>query len=275
MVKVSFIWHDCFVVETDSVNMVFDYWRDCDGNPEEFPGFLENLSKSKPLLVFISHGHKDHFNPSVFAWANRFENIRYIVSKDVMRRIRHIISPTSVYSGPKADSSQVTALRPGESFKSEYIGVHAFPSTDIGNSYLVEADGLRIFHAGDLNAWIWPEESTEAELKKAMGDFRACLREIKDYLISDVNSQGHSVGRIDFCFFPVDSRIGGDYFTGARLFVHEFNVKRFFPMHFDLGDQAEREKRRWDAINFLKFANKERGEYIPLVLNGSYYLSGD
>lgn len=31
--------------------------------------------------------------------------------------------------------------------------VKAFDSTDEGLSYLVEMDGIRIFHAGDLNNW--------------------------------------------------------------------------------------------------------------------------
>lgn len=267
MTKVTFIWHDCFTVETPSANFIFDYWLDSNGanNPE--PGFLDSLSPDKPLYVLVSHSHKDHFNTAIFGWASRFNNIHYIISKDVGKRIRHILSPTSVYSGPKVEAGKVTVLRPGERFEAEGVRIAAFPSTDVGNSYIAEVDGQRIFHAGDLNAWIWLDESTPAEIKKAMGDYNACLRDIESYLILQQRQT------IDFCFFPVDSRIGRDYPTGARIFVRKFDVGRFFAMHFDLGDEDERLKRCREALNFNIYANTERGEYIPLAVNGSYYIS--
>lgn len=54
------------MVETDTCNIIFDYWLDCDGVVAEFPAFLDGLDSNKPLYVLISHGHKDHFNPTVF-----------------------------------------------------------------------------------------------------------------------------------------------------------------------------------------------------------------
>ena len=273
MVRITFIWHDCFVVETDRANFIFDYWLDQNGNPSEFPAFLNSLDRSKPLMVLVSHGHKDHFNTAIFGWARDFDNIHYVVSKDVGRRIRHIISETSVYSGPKVDSSQVSVLKNGESLDWHDIKVRAFPSTDIGNSYLVETDDKKIFHAGDLNAWIWLDESTDAEVRKAMGDYKACLRDIEEYLGQGNSDTPQGDGRIDFCFFPVDSRIGTDYFTGAEIFVNKFDVGHFFPMHFDLGEAEERARRRKDALDFNNYANFKRGEYIPLAVNGSYWIS--
>jgi len=273
MESVTYIWHDCFVVSTVSAVLVFDYWLDADGNANVMPGFLETIGRDKPLYVFVSHGHKDHFNPDIFAWAGGGRDIHYIVSRDVMKRIRHVVSGTSVYSGPKVSPSQVTRLLPGEEFVDDRIRAAAFPSTDIGNSYMVECAGLRIFHAGDLNAWIWKDESTGQELRKALGDYRACLRDISEWLKSNPCASGEDVMRIDYCFFPVDSRIGTDYFTGASIFVREFDVRRFFPMHFALGDAGERRLRRSDAIDFSLYANTDRGEYIPLALPGSTYVN--
>lgn len=270
MSKITFIWHDCFVVETNAANFVFDYWLDADGKAADFPSFLQSLSPAKPLYVFVSHGHKDHFNPAIFGWAGRFREIHYFVSKDVAKRIRHITSETSVYTGPKVAPSSVTEMRPGNVYADGIVTALAFPSTDIGNSYMVEVGSLRFFHAGDLNAWIWLDESTPEEVNKAKGDYLACLREISSYLLEKGGD-----AKIDYCFFPVDSRIGRDYFTGAKIFVEKFNVCRFFPMHFDLGDDEERNRRRKDAIEFNFYANPQRGEYIPLVLNGSGYLSAD
>lgn len=276
MVKIEYIWHDCFFVETPAAGIVFDFWLDRDGENRDFPDFLADFDPGKALYVFISHGHKDHYNPAVFSWASRFPNIRYMVSRDVMRRIRHIMSESSVYSGPKVDPSCVTALGPGDRFGDGNLTVAAFPSTDIGNSYIIELSGKRFFHAGDLNAWIWKEESTQSEVKKAIGDYNACLRDIRAYLDRATEGEGSVSGCltdiIDYCFFPVDSRIGSEYFTGAYIFVRKFDVRRFFPMHFALGTPDERERYRTDALRFGLYANPGRGEYIPLALSGAVYM---
>lgn len=273
MTRISFIWHDCFVVEMPAANIVFDYWLDSTGSDNAFPKFLENLDHEKPLFVLVSHGHKDHFNKAVFEWSSDFPKIHYIVSGDVGKRIRHILSPTSVYNGTKISPDSVTVLRRGESLSLHDVRIHAFPSTDIGNSYMVEACGHRIFHAGDLNAWLWLDDSTDTEIKKALGDYKACLREIRNYIDSAGALEACGSRKIDFCFFPVDSRIGREYFTGARMFVREFDVCHFFPMHFDLGDESERSLRRNDALKFNEYANFERGDYIPLVVNGTSYVT--
>lgn len=263
MTSVTYIFHDCFVVETLSAILVFDYWLDCGGVKRDMPEVLSVADCKKPLYVFVSHGHKDHYNPSIFGWAEKFENVRYIVSRDVWKRMRHVVSETSVYSGPKLSADVVSAMRPGDMAEFSSVKVSAFPSTDIGCSYVVEVDGEVVFHAGDLNAWVWKDESTDAEIRKALGDYRACLRDIESYL------KGR---QIDYCFFPVDSRIGRDYFCGAAEFVRRFDVLRFFPMHFALGDLEERNMRRIDALKFELYANKERGKYIALADEDATYV---
>lgn len=277
MVRITYIWHDCFVVETESAAFVFDYWLDSGGRRAVMPGEIAALDPDKPLFVLVSHGHKDHFNPSVFSWAARFSDIRYVVSNDVMKRIRHVVSSSSVYSGPKVSPDSVSCLRPGESLTCGDVVIAAFPSTDIGNSYMVETDGRRLFHAGDLNAWIWKDESDESEVRKALGDYRACLRDIRAWL-AGASSGTEAADRsdaIDYCFFPVDSRIGSEYYTGARMFVREFDVRKFFPMHFALGEGEELERRRADALRFGLYADCSRGEYIPLAIPGSLFIDAE
>ena len=270
MVEIKYVWHDCFIVVTDTCSMVFDYWceaprEDSADGPDcraDMPGAIAVLDRSRPLYVFVSHSHKDHYNPAIFAWAQTFDKIRYIVSNDVYRRMRHVISATSVYNGPKVEASKVTAMRAGDVFDDGCVRVRAFPSTDIGNSYAVSAAGRDFFHAGDLNAWIWKDESAEEEIRKAVGDFEACLHSMHD----------SGIRRFDYAFFPVDSRIGTDYFTGASMFVREFDVARFFPMHFALGDAHERSVRLRDALRFSLYLNPERGEYIPLAYPGFTFV---
>ena len=66
MVRITYVWHDCFVVETESAVLVFDYWLDVGGRPSTVPGVLRSAGTDKPIYVLVSHGHKDHYNPSVF-----------------------------------------------------------------------------------------------------------------------------------------------------------------------------------------------------------------
>lgn len=269
---VTYIWHDCFVVGTPGVTMVFDYWLDADGERRREPGFLKRIPQDRPLIVFVSHSHKDHFNSDIFAWASLHQDVRYVVSSDVMRRIRHVVSPTSVYAGPKVDAARVVRLAHGESTCIDGVRVSAYRTTDTGNAYMINIGDVRIFHAGDLNEWAWRDESEPDEVRKAVGDFRACLRDIRESLRSESDAGGAGETSIDLCFFPVDSRIGSGYAEGARKFVREFDVARFFPMHFALGDSAERAVRLADALRFFNYANMRRGEYIPLALPGSQWI---
>ena len=54
--NVTYIYHSSFLVETMSGYLLFDY----------FKGDLPELSPYKPLYVFVSHGHGDHFSASIF-----------------------------------------------------------------------------------------------------------------------------------------------------------------------------------------------------------------
>lgn len=250
-IKTIYIWHDCFVVRTAKAVLIFDYWKD----PYQcgtLPNPLMYIDKEIPVYVFVSHGHKDHYNPEIFEWSKEFRNIKYIISKDVMKRIKHLITPESSYKGIKVSASSVMTMRPNEVYEDGTLKIHSFSSTDIGNSYAVELGGYSIFHAGDLNAWIWKDESTEQEVRKALGDYRSIIIKIEE-----------SFKRFDICFFPVDSRIGTDYFTGAKMFLENFEIDNFFPMHYELGeDPASIARLHRDAAAFERYASKKCRHYI-------------
>lgn len=260
MIKLTYIYHDCFVAETPGATLVFDYWRDaaslsepCEGDGD--PDFLSRIDSDKPLYFIVSHHHKDHFNRRIFRWKGVAKEVRYIISRDVEKSIRYMLRPDSVYTGVKPDKGQVAVLRPGEVYEDNILKISAFGSTDIGNSYLVETSGARLFHAGDLNAWMWKDESTKAEIAAAIRDYTAVL--------DTISAAG--VERIDLAMFPVDSRIGTDYWEGASIFVRRFDVGIFVPMHFGLGeDAADARRKALDATDFAAYANPERGVYAAL-----------
>lgn len=252
--KIMYVWHDCFIVRTPRAAVVFDFWKD-PHQSGELPNPLATIPPSTPLYVLVSHGHKDHFNPDIFSWGKHFSNVHYVVSKDVRRRINHIVNPESPYKGPKVDPSRVTVLCPGERWETGCVAVEAFASTDTGNSYAVELDGRLLFHAGDLNAWLWADESTQEEIDKAKSDFMRILTGIKS-----------RYPHLDACFFPVDARIGSGYFTGAKLMLDHIQIDNFFPMHFELAENPEEMKHyHRAAADFALYANPSCRHYLMLA----------
>lgn len=257
MTTLTFIWHDCFLLETPEAAVVFDFWKDGrrSASSEDIPAFLTAIPQEKPLYVLVSHHHKDHFHRSIFFWEKVHPEIRFIISNDTRRSIAFMLRQGGTYTGFRPTPEKVAVLHPGESFADTMINIHAYGSTDIGNSYLITMpDGKKVFHAGDLNAWVWKDESTPEEIAEAQTAFRTILKQISA-----------DSPEIDIAMFPVDSRIGRDYWEGAAMFVRAISVGRFFPMHFCLAESEEElDKRMKDASRFDLYANPAHGEYIAL-----------
>jgi len=239
---------------TGKAVLVFDFWKDPYAGHDDIPEFIRNADSGKPVYVIVSHHHKDHYTTRIFDWIRYHPDIHYILSSDTARFSRHILRPESICKKTKPDPGQVTVLKPGEIFEDNVIYVEAFGSTDTGNSYMVTIEGKTVFHAGDLNAWVWKDESTSDEVDKAIADYKKILKGIST-----------KYPEIEYAMFPVDSRIGREYYEGARIFVREINVRHFFPMHFGLGETSDEQlKYQRDAARVNEYANPDRGEYICL-----------
>ena len=77
----------------------------------------------------------------------------------------------------------------------------------------------------------------------------------------------------DMAMFPVDSRLGTDYFTGAKIFLEKICVRHFFPMHFGLGDTSDEQmKYQLDAADVRNYANPSHGECICLQAPFSSFI---
>ena len=73
--KIRFIGHSGFYVELEEMNLLFDYYR----------GELPEIDRSKPLFVFVSHAHPDHFQRDIFSLAEKADNVVYFLSDDIRR----------------------------------------------------------------------------------------------------------------------------------------------------------------------------------------------
>ena len=104
------------------------------------------------VTVFSSHVHADHFAPFVLKWAHEIPGIRYVLSYDI----------------DAGSTANVTKAYPNMTYDVGGLKVRTLKSTDEGVAFIVEAEGLKLFHAGDLNWWHWEGEA-EAETARWRG----------------------------------------------------------------------------------------------------------
>ena len=215
--KLTFIFHSGFVLETERCILVFDYWMD----PARVMDNYKNTKKH--VYVFASHFHEDHFTKEIFKWKDSITNITYILSKDILKRRRANREDATVW------------MAKGATWEDDNLKVIATGSNDSGVSWIIKTEGKTIFHAGDLCNWyarfladgcpegtIYSEEFQEfinpvAEEKRFLGELKD-IRKITD--------------TFDLIMFPVDGRIGNGYTLGGRQFIERFEVGMFAPMHF-------------------------------------------
>lgn len=205
--KITYLFHSGYAVETSGHLFIFDYYQPGAGRPKNLSNGIitaEYLKTKTNVFVFASHNHADHYDPVILEWAKANPDITYVLSSDIRLGAKpphyHIMSPY-------------------EEWKQGQVLVKTFGSTDAGLSYLVQADGLTIFHAGDLNWWHWKGES-KAE---------------RDYADSIFKAEMEKIGpqSIDIAFFPVDRRLEEFFSIGAEYFAAKQHPKLLLPMHFD------------------------------------------
>jgi L-ascorbate metabolism protein UlaG (beta-lactamase superfamily) len=253
-IKVQYLYHSGFRVETRNHIFIFDYFK---GNV--------NFG-DKDTLVFASHAHPDHYNPLIWEWRAAKPSIKYILSDDLRAQI-----PPELLAGTTGQKSGLTLNRkknqknnsvfilpPYQKVRVGDVLIKTYGSTDAGVSFLVEADRLRIFHAGDLNWWYWWGEPAE-DIARAEVMFYEEMAKIKQDLATS------SSKLLDLAFFPVDQRLEHNYHLGADYFIKELAPRFLIPMHF--GDQLETahqyaQKMINSPTKIITF--KERGQEIIL-----------
>lgn len=206
--ELIYLYHSGFALLGDGFTVVFDYFEDSESAAE---GILhrELLQRPGKFYVLASHFHADHFNPHILKWREVRPDIVYIFSKDILRRRRAVLE-------------DAVWLKKGDTYSDDTIQIQACGSTDVGVSFLMEAEGKKIFHAGDLNNWHWMDESSEAEWRGYEKNYLHELEYICRY-----------TKEVDVAMFPVDPRLGSEYMRGPRQFVEQIKTSIFVPMHFD------------------------------------------
>ena len=246
----TYIFHSGFVLETEKSILIFDYWLDpCD----VVPPFL---NKDKPVYVFSSHFHEDHFNKAIFEWRKQHESITYILSKDIYKHRRANKEDADVW------------LAKGGTWTDGTISVWALGSTDSGVSWIVETEGRRIFHAGDLNNWyakfLSDDNPDQLRYSFEMEEVFNPVTHEKQFLgeLKDIRKVAES---FDVALFPIDGRIGNGYTHGAQQFIERFKVGLFVPMHFTTGFESSwRMKEFTDEKGIPFWKISKEGEAIEI-----------
>lgn len=197
--KITYIHHSSFLVEMNQVAFLFDYFEG------QLPEILD-----KPLVIFSSHRHGDHFSPVIFELADQAEQVVYVLSDDIWRkRAPQELRRRILFMGPDEEAS--INLPPA-------IHVRTMKSTDEGVAFLVECGGKRIYHAGDLNDWVWSGEP-EADNLRMSENYNRELEKMKG-------------NHVDVAFVPLDPRQEGDFYRGMDGFMRTVGADVVFPMHF-------------------------------------------
>lgn len=199
MMKVTFLYHSAFLVELETCTLLFDWYG----------GSVPAYDRTRPLYVFNSHHHGDHYAPEIFRLLG-MENVWYILGNSI-----RLSAKRKAALGIREE--QVFRLGAGRSLTLGPLEISTLPSTDAGVAFLVEAEGKTIFHAGDLNWWHWEGEPSPWNQNMERDFKSACAR-----------LQGRQV---DAAFLVLDPRQEDAYWWGFDWMLRTFQAKAAFPMH--------------------------------------------
>lgn len=199
MMQITYLDHSGFMVEMEEVVFLFDYYK----------GEIPETDSEKPLFIFVSHGHYDHYKKEIFRFADRKKEPYYIVPEEI-----EIPGEWEA----KLSGEHLIRTIPGETYEADGCRIRTLRSTDEGVAYLVLHQDRTIYHAGDLNWWHW--EGEEEPFNKMMRrNYQREINKLEDQ-------------KIDVAFVPVDPRLEAQYCWGLDYFMRHTRTSKVFPMHF-------------------------------------------
>lgn len=245
-IRIKYLFHSGYVVEFPDKILIFDYYK----------GALSNfLRKDKKIYFFVSHGHKDHFNNKIFGYKD-IGKTYFILSNDILgvKKEGKILNigqnKEEIENKKRILGKNVHLMASNQTFKIDDMLIKTFGSTDLGVSFLVQTQGVGIFHAGDLNLWIWDEDTKEEREEM----YKAFMKEIKKI----------SLEKIDIAFFPLDPRLEERAEDGLKIFIDEVPSQLVFPMHQE-DDYSK-------SISFFNNHSEYRNVFKPIYDRGQTFI---
>ena len=200
--KVTYIYHSCFLAETESCYYLLDY----------FKGTLPVLNAKKPILVLASHKHQDHYSAAVFSL------LKDMGMKNIVAVLSHDIPPRTVPA--EISSIRVSPCKSYELPQGQRLVTYR--STDQGVAFLIQDKDELFYHAGDLNDWVWEGEAYSYN-RQMTGSYR---KEI-DLLAEELHGRP-----LTAAFVVLDPRQEKDYDRGLLYFLKHIKGDCIYPMHY-------------------------------------------
>lgn len=230
--NITYIGHSGFLLETDSAYFLFDYYQ----------GEIPSVNKDKPLVVFVSHGHADHYNPAIFELVYQHPSVQFILPKGTQIK-KYVLE----YEERGTNLSEhLMLVKKNETYEitlsnETNLRITTLKSTDLGVAHLLEYEGNTFYHAGDLNLWLWDGESEEYNQNMT-----------RKYFTQLEKLRGKE---IDIAFVPLDSRQGKHTFAGMESFLEYTETKHVFPMHM------------WEEYHIIADFLEKHPEYQANMMN--------
>ena len=195
--KITYINHSGFLVETKDCYYIFDYYK----------GELPFLDKKKEVIVFCSHFHEDHFNPKIFEILDKMGmTYQAVLSKDIRKKNK------------RSDMKITYAYHDKAYTLDNDTEVDTLLSNDSGCAFFVKTREVTIYLAGDLIVWYWVGEP-ETYNQRLTSAYRAEILKIKGLLYY-------------VAFVPLDPRQEGLFADVILYFLENVDCNAIFPMHY-------------------------------------------
>ncbi|MBN1968355.1 MAG: ankyrin repeat domain-containing protein [Candidatus Delongbacteria bacterium] len=215
--KITHTGHSGFIVNDNKTAIIFDYWengRQVDDRSLKNGNIVFEELKGMDIFVFVSHVHEDHYDKKIFEYFG--DKATYILGFEDN-------------SAPKN-----TIVIPGRTErKVGDLTVNTIYSNDTGVGFVVDYNGVKIFHSGD-----------HANRR----------RDFSGNYLGEINYIKDKVGSVDIFITPVSGCSFGDkiaVWMGGAETVSILNPKLVIPAHANN-----------TSMEFSKFA-----EYIRLKNN--------
>ena len=238
--KIWYLYQSGFALQTSEHFLIFDYWRDRPKGAGLDDGVIDPVAlRNDDVVVFVSHRHGDHYCRKIYGWKNDIPRLRIILSDDIRT------------------NEDVLKVAPGSTLKLPDLNVYTLKSNDEGVAFIVDVDGLRIYHAGDLNWWHWEGEPDDYNEGMATS-YKSQIDKLSE-------------SKVDVAFLPLDPRLEAQYAWGFDYFMRTVNVSHAVPMHF--GNDSSVVARLLDDPVSIGYRDRikaftEYGKAVPVTLSG-------
>ena len=219
-----YLGHSGFFIESKSASMIFD-WRE---------GNLPEIDSKKPLYIFISHVHNDHFNRDVFKLVDKYPHVEIFLGYDnnypelndyfdqLPNKVADVLSRFSGEQKLFSDDGKME--------------INTLRSTDEGVAFIVNIDGKTLYHAGDLflmqvmDKEKFMQMSSMAILSGSyMGDYEDYLKNSKREFIEYTEPLRGKT--IDYAMIPLDPRVYTVAEETIKRYMDVATIKSWSPMH--------------------------------------------